>query len=164
MIHYLPMSNPTGTCPICGSPLKEVEETKTGKKLQRCSKNTWNPETKQAEGCTYVRWVNDKEKMLKESCPKCGSPLVLKKTKSGRKMKKCSTGGWDPENMVSTGCDYIEWINKDQKELNEECPKCGAKLVQMKTKSGKSMKKCSTAGWDAENRLATGCTYIEWLN
>ncbi len=25
------------------------------------------------------------------------------------------------------------------------------------------MKKCSTSGWDSANRVATGCTYVEWL-
>ena len=99
-----------------------------------------------------------------ENCPKCGSPLVLQKTRSGKTMKKCSTAGWDRENMVATGCTYIEWIDKSKKMLNEDCPQCGAKLVQMKTKSGKKMKKCSTAGWDPEFRQATGCTYVQWIN
>jgi len=31
------------------------------------------------------------------------------------------------------------------------------------TNAGKKMKKCSTAGWDSKNRVATGCTYIQWL-
>lgn len=158
------MSQTQDLCPLCHSPLKEVETTKTGKKLQRCSKSAWNPETRQSEGCDYVRWINTDQKILKETCPKCGSAVVLQKTRSGKKMKKCITAGWDKENMVATGCDYIEWIDTSKKELNEECPRCGAKLVQMKTKSGKKMKKCSTAGWDPEFRQATGCTYVEWLN
>ena len=30
-------------------------------------------------------------------------------------------------------------------------------------KNGKKLKKCSTAGWDKENKVATGCTYVQWL-
>lgn len=143
-------------CPFCGAPLKPIEETKSGKKLQRCSKSAWNPTTKQTEGCLFVRWINDNQKVLKETCPKCGAPLILQKTRNGKKMKKCSTSGWDRENMVATGCDYVEWIDKSRKELDEECPLCGEKLVQVTLPSKKKMKKCSTAGWDREQRLATG--------
>ena len=44
-------------CPKCGSPLGEVFETKSGKKLQRCSKGSWNPETHTIDGCAYVKWL-----------------------------------------------------------------------------------------------------------
>lgn len=158
------MSQIAEVCPICGSPLKEPEETKTGKKLQRCSRGVWNPQTHTTEGCEYVKWLNTPVKMLSEMCPTCGSPLVLQTTRMGKKMKKCSTGGWDKENRVATGCPYVEWLGNTTEELNEECPKCGKKLVQVTTSSGKKMKKCSTAGWNSEFREATGCTYIEWLN
>ncbi len=78
-------------------------------------------------------------------------------------MKKCSTGGWDKEQRVATGCDFVEWMNGTREELNEDCPQCGAKLILATTTNGKKMKKCSTAGWDREFRQPTGCTYIEWL-
>jgi hypothetical protein len=78
-------------------------------------------------------------------------------------MKKCSTGGWDKEAKKATGCDYLEWIGGTMEELDEDCPKCGEKLVFYTTANGKRMKKCSTSGWDAKARKATGCTYIEWL-
>jgi ribosomal protein S27AE len=81
----------------------------------------------------------------------------------GKKMKKCSTGGWDKENKVATGCDYIDWLDKSE-TLDEDCPTCGAKLVMATTSSGKKLKKCSTAGWDREKKVATGCTYVEWVN
>jgi ssDNA-binding Zn-finger/Zn-ribbon topoisomerase 1 len=101
---------------------------------------------------------------LNEECPKCGSPLVLAVTRFGKKMKKCSTGGWDKEAKKATGCDYVEWIGGTTEELDEECPKCGEKLVLYTTSAGKRMKKCSTSGWDAKERKATGCTHIEWIN
>lgn len=150
-------------CPKCGAPLSPVEETPTGKRLQRCSKGSWNPETKQVEGCPFVKWLPVEPKPLDEDCPKCGKPLVLNVTRSGKKMKKCSTNVWDPETRTASGCDYVEWINGTTEPLDEICPDCGEKLVLYTTSSGKRLKKCSTAGWDRQARKATGCAYVEWL-
>ncbi len=157
------MSQSSDVCPNCGSPLKEPEETKTGKKLQRCSRGVWNPQTHQTEGCDYVKWLTAEPKMLDEACPKCGAPLVMQITRTGKKMKKCSTGGWDKENRVATGCDYVQWMNGSTTPLEEDCPLCGEKLVLFVTNAGKRMKKCSTAGWDTKFRQPTGCTYVQWL-
>jgi ssDNA-binding Zn-finger/Zn-ribbon topoisomerase 1 len=152
-------------CPLCGSDLKAIEELPSGKRLQRCSTGSWNAETRQTEGCKYVKWINPEPKTLDEKCPKCGNPLILTVTRFGKKMKKCSTGGWDREAKKATGCDFVEWINNTTKEeLDEACPQCGAKLVLMTTAKGKKMKKCSTSGWDPKKKEATGCTYVEWLN
>lgn len=161
------MNNSTGTvsdtCPKCGSPLGEVVTTPTGKKLQRCSKGSWDPEAKKNTGCLYVKWLQVDPVTLDEKCPKCGSPLVLVVTRFGKKMKKCSTNQWDPATRQATGCDYVEWINGTTEPLDEECPECGSKLVLYTTAAGKKMKKCSTSGWDREKRIATGCTYVQWL-
>lgn len=151
-------------CPKCGSPLSEVTTTKTGRKLRRCSKGSWDPETRQNVGCDYVLWMPTEDQALDEKCPKCGSPLVLAFTRFGKKMKKCSTGGWDKEAKKATGCDYVEWINGTTEPLDEDCPECGNKLVLYTTAAGKKMKKCSTSGWDAKKKKATGCTYVSWLN
>ncbi len=150
-------------CPKCGAPLAEVSETTTGRKLQRCSKGSWNKETRKNEGCDYVKWFTVEPVTLEEKCPKCGAPLVLAVTRYGKKMKKCSTNVWNKETRMAEGCDYIEWINGTTESLDEDCPKCGQKLVLFTTSAGKKMKKCSTAGWDREKREATGCTYIQWL-
>ncbi len=150
-------------CPKCGSPLGEIQETKTGKKLQRCSTGRWNPETKKNEGCDYVKWFTPEPQALEEKCPKCGSPLVLVVTRFGKKMKKCSTNVWNKETKKAEGCDYVEWINGTTEQLDEICPECGNKLVLYTTASGKKMKKCSTSGWDREKKQATGCTYVQWL-
>jgi ssDNA-binding Zn-finger/Zn-ribbon topoisomerase 1 len=150
-------------CPKCGSPLGEITTTPSGKKLQRCSKNIWNSETKKSEGCPFVKWLAVEPVTLDEKCPKCGSPLVLVVTRFGKKMKKCSTNIWDPAAKKATGCDYVEWINGTTEPLDEECPDCGSKLVLYTTAAGKKMKKCSTSGWDREKRVATGCTYVQWL-
>jgi ssDNA-binding Zn-finger/Zn-ribbon topoisomerase 1 len=154
---------PAKNCPKCGAPLTGILETPTGKQLRRCTTGSWNKETRQTEGCDYVEWVTPEPKTLDEKCPKCGSPLVLQVTRFGKKMKKCSTGGWDKATKTATGCDYVEWVNGTTEPLDEDCPECGAKLVLFTTNAGKKMKKCSTAGWDKEARKATGCTYVQWL-
>lgn len=153
----------TQNCPKCGSPLSEITETPTGRKLQRCSTGRWNPETKRSDGCDYVLWIQPQPQELDEKCPKCGANLVLQVTRFGKKMKKCSTGGWDKEAKQATGCDFIEWLGGERKELDNDCPDCGAKLVLQTTSNGKRMEKCSTSGWDSKAKQATGCTYIRWL-
>lgn len=150
-------------CPKCGAPLAEISETPTGRKLRRCSQGNWNAETRKVEGCSYVLWMPVEPQTLDEKCPKCGSPLVLQITRFGKKMKKCSAGGWDKEAKKATGCDYVEWINGTTEALKEECPDCGAPLVLYTTAKGKQMKKCSTAGWDKATKQPTGCTYVDWL-
>ena len=60
------MTDANEVCPKCGSPLGEVVESKSGKKLQRCSKGVWNPDTKQSEGCTFVKWLAVEPKELDE--------------------------------------------------------------------------------------------------
>lgn len=150
-------------CPKCGSPLGEITETSTGRKLQRCSTGSWNKETRQNEGCNYVKWIQAEPETLDEKCPKCGAPLLMQFTRFGKKMKKCSTGIWNKETKKVEGCDYVEWINGTTEKLDEECPQCGKPLVLFTTNKGKKMKKCSTAGWDSIKRVATGCTYVQWL-
>ncbi len=150
-------------CPKCGSALSPVSETPTGKKLQRCSAGSWNSQTHKSEGCDYVKWLQVEPLTLDEKCPKCGSALVLAVTRFGKKMKKCSTNVWNAETKKSDGCDFIEWINGTTEPLDEDCPQCGKKLVFYTTSAGKKMKKCSTSGWDSAKRVATGCTYVEWL-
>ncbi len=150
-------------CPKCKNPLGPIQVTRTGRKLQRCTMaSPYDPHTKPT-GCDFVKWLPVEPQTLDEKCPKCGSPVVLAVTRFGKKMKKCSTGGWDKLTRTATGCDFIEWINGTTEPLEEECPECSAKLVLYTTANGKKMKKCSTSGWDREKRQATGCTYIEWL-
>ena len=157
------MTDNQQNCPKCNAPLADVTETATGRKLQRCSQGSWNPETKKNEGCDYIKWLQAEPVPLDEKCPKCGAPLVLQVTRFGKKMKKCSKGGWDKEKRQPTGCDYVEWINGTSQPLDEKCPECGESLVLYTTAGGKRMKKCSTSGWDKAARKATGCTYVQWL-
>lgn len=151
------------TCPKCGNPLTDIVTTPTGRRLQRCTTGQYNPSTHKTEGCDYVLWLPFEPQTLDEKCPKCGSPVILTMTRFGKKMKKCSTGGWDATSKKATGCDFVEWISGTSEPLDEDCPDCGNKLVLYTTAAGKKMKKCSTSGWDKETRKATGCTYVYWL-
>ena len=157
------MADEKEVCPKCGNPLADITETPTGRKLKRCSTGSWNSETKKNEGCDFVKWLQVEPQQLDEKCPKCNSPLVLQFTRFGKKMKKCSTGGWDKDTKTATGCDFVEWISGTSEPLPEKCPECAEQLVLYTTTNGKKMEKCSTAGLDAKNRVATGCTYIKWL-
>lgn len=150
-------------CPKCGSPLSPITQTATGRALRRCSTGSWNSELRKNEGCDYVLWIQAQPQQLDEKCPKCGSPVVMVVTRFGKKMKKCSTNTWNKETKKAEGCDYIEWLNGTTEETDEDCPNCGKKLVIFTTSAGKRMKKCSTSSWDSKNRVATGCTYVEWL-
>ena len=78
-----------------------------------------------------------------ESCPECGSPLVIRKGKYG-KFTACSN---------YPKCKYIK---QDKKEIIEicDCPNCDGKIIEKKSKRGKifygcnNYPKCQTAYWD----------------
>lgn len=151
-------------CPQCSADLGEIITTKSGKQLQRCSAGKWNEATRQTEGCNFVKWLAVPDQELEEKCPKCSAPLVLKTTRFGKKMKKCSTNTWDPQTRTASGCDYIEWVKGTTEKLDEDCPKCGQKLIMFTTSTGKRLKKCSTNQWNKETRMAEGCDFVEWQN
>ena len=78
-----------------------------------------------------------------ETCPECGSPLVIRKGKYGE-FTACSN---------YPTCKYIK---KEQKEIKEivKCPECGGMIVEKKSKRGKvfygcnNYPKCKVATWD----------------
>ena len=78
-----------------------------------------------------------------ETCPECGKPLVIRNGKFG-KFTACSAY---PE------CKYIK---KEEKQIIEicDCPKCGHKIIEKKSKRGKvfygcnNYPKCDYALWD----------------
>ncbi len=100
---------------------------------------------------------------LDEKCPKCQSPLVMATTRSGKKLKRCSTNVWNAETRSSTGCDYVEWQKGATEQTDEDCPKCGSKLAIYTSASGKKLKKCSTNSWNRETKSSEGCDYVQWL-
>jgi len=106
-------------CPKCGAPLSPEATTATGRKLQRCSKGSWNPETRANEGCDYVKWLETPPETLDEKCPRCGNPLIMQTTRFGKKMKKCSTAGWDSKERKATGCTHVEWLKGEYKKTDD---------------------------------------------
>ena len=78
-----------------------------------------------------------------EVCPNCGSSLVVRKGRYGE-FTACSNY---PE------CKYIKKEEKEVKEIMD-CPKCGGKIIEKKTKRGKifygcnNYPKCKYASWD----------------
>lgn len=62
----------------------------------------------------------------KEVCPKCGSPLIMKKGKFGM-FYACSS---------YPTCDYTANIEKKNNLLKENCPICGSPLIKRKSKYG----------------------------
>ena len=78
-----------------------------------------------------------------ETCPECGSPLVIRKGKFGE-FTACSN---------YPTCKYIK---KEQKEIKEivKCPECGGMIVEKTSKRGKvfygcnNYPKCKVATWD----------------
>ena len=79
-----------------------------------------------------------------EVCPNCGKPMVIKNGRYG-KFEACS--GY-PE------CKYIKPKEKAPQVEVCDCPNCGGKIVERKTKRGKvfygcnNFPKCKVAVWD----------------
>ena len=79
-----------------------------------------------------------------EVCPKCGSPLVIKKSKYGE-FAACSSY---PE------CKYIKQPNKEEVKEIMPCPKCGGMVVEKRSRKGtkfygcNNYPKCDFATWD----------------
>ena len=91
----------------------------------------------------FKEMEKDKPEETGETCPECGSVLVVRKGKYGS-FVACSN---------YPNCKYVK---KEEKEINEicDCPKCGHKIIEKKTKKGKifygcnNFPKCKYALWD----------------
>ena len=79
-----------------------------------------------------------------ESCPNCGNPLVIKKSKYGE-FVACSN---------YPTCKYIKQQPKEAPKEIIPCPKCEGTIVEKKTRKGKTFygcnnyPKCDFATWD----------------
>lgn len=86
-----------------------------------------------------------------ETCPQCGSDLVVKQSKYG-KFIACSNY---PE------CKYIKQKEKKEDVIVMNCPHCDGNIIERKTKRGKvfygcsNYPKCKFASWDKP--LPTSC-------
>lgn len=108
--------------------------------------------------------------LLEEVCPKCWLPLEEITFKTWKQAKKCSWAKYDFKTKQNTGCDYIEWLTKNEtvitapEEVAERvCPLCDSKLIKVVTKNWKKMIKCSTQTW-SKDKGVQGCTFVEWIN
>jgi len=63
-------------------------------------------------------------------CPKCGNPLVERRTRGGKNFYGCQTY---PE------CDFVTW----DRPLTEKCQSCGSFLVRHQFKTGRARNFCS---------------------
>lgn len=84
-------------------------------------------------GCpNYPECKNTKpvRKEVGTACPKCGAPVVERKSKKGRIFYGCSS---------YPDCDFVSW----DKPLNDKCPECGQYMVEARGHGGKTTKKCS---------------------
>jgi DNA topoisomerase-1 len=61
---------------------------------------------------------------IEAKCPKCGNPLVVRRSKKGRRFYGCMTY---PE------CDFVSW----ELPAPEPCPQCGGMMVTKGSKQGK---------------------------
>ena len=95
-----------------------------------------------------------------ETCPKCGSDLVVKQSKYG-KFIACSNY---PE------CKYIKQKEKKEDVIVMNCPHCDGNIIERKTKRGKvfygcsNYPKCKFASWDkpiAEKCPSCGDVLVE---
>ena len=104
--------------------------------------NFWNrfePEVEEA----FSNMEKTEPEETGESCPECGSPLVIRKGRYGQ-FVACSNY---PE------CKYVK---KEEKVTVEvcNCPSCGGKIIERKTRKGKvfygcsNYPKCKVATWD----------------
>lgn len=95
-----------------------------------------------------------------ETCPQCGSDLVVKQSKYG-KFVACSNY---PE------CKYIKQKEKKEDVIVMNCPYCDGNIIERKTKRGKvfygcsNYPKCKFASWDkpiAEKCPSCGDVLVE---
>ncbi len=81
-----------------------------------------------------------------EICPECGSPLVKRKGRYG-------------EFVACSNYPTCKYIKKEEKQTVEicDCPICGGKIIEKKTRKGKvfygcsNYPKCKVATWDLPN-------------
>jgi len=101
--------------------------------------NLFEPRVEQA----FSDMEKKKPEETGETCPECGSPLVIRKGKYGE-FVACSN---------YPNCKYIKQEEKEETIICD-CPNCSGKIVEKKSRKGKvfygcnNFPKCKTAYWD----------------
>ena len=119
---------------------KVAEGKKVWYKILESFYKEFEPEVENA----FDKMEKKEDEETGEVCPKCGKPMVIKNGRYG-KFEACS--GY-PE------CKYIKPKEKAPQVEVCDCPKCGGKIVERKTKRGKvfygcsNFPKCKVAVWD----------------
>lgn len=119
---------------------KIAEGKKVWYKLLESFYKDFEPEVENA----FDKMEKKEDEQTGEVCPNCGKPMVIKNGRYG-KFEACS--GY-PE------CKYIKPKEKAPVVEVCDCPKCGGKIVERKTKRGKvfygcgNFPKCKVAVWD----------------
>lgn len=119
---------------------KIAEGKKVWYKLLESFYKDFEPEVENA----FDKMEKKEDEQTGEVCPNCGKPMVIKTGRYG-KFEACS--GY-PE------CKYIKPKEKAPVVEVCDCPKCGGKIVERKTKRGKifygcgNFPKCKVAVWD----------------
>ena len=123
---------------------EDLDKVAEGKKVWYKILETFYKEFEPSVENAFDKMEKKEDEETGEVCPNCGKPMVIKNGRYG-KFEACS--GY-PE------CKYIK--PKEKEPLAEvcDCPKCGGKIVERKTKKGKifygcgNFPKCKVAVWD----------------
>lgn len=112
----------------------EIEDEVTDVICEECGRNMvikYGPHGKFLACPGFPECRNTKPYLEKigVACPKCGSEVVIRKTKKGRKYYGCEN---NPE------CDFMSW----QKPSEEKCPDCGGYMVEKGNKLVCADEKC----------------------
>ena len=112
----------------------EIEDEVTDVVCEECGRNMvikYGPHGKFLACPGFPECRNTKPYLEKMgvSCPKCGSEVVIRKTKKGRKYYGCEN---NPE------CEFMSW----QKPSKEKCPECGGYMVEKGNKLACADEKC----------------------
>ena len=119
---------------------KVAEGKKVWYKILESFYKEFEPEVENA----FDKMEKKEDEETGEVCPNCGKPMVIKNGRYGN-FEACS--GY-PE------CKYIKPKEKAPQVEVCDCPKCGGKIVERKTKRGKvfygcsNFPKCKVAVWD----------------
>lgn len=116
----------------------EIEDEVTEELCELCGRNMvikYGPHGKFLACPGFPDCKNTKPYLEKigVACPKCGSDIVIRKTKKGRKYYGCAT---NPD------CDFMTW----QKPAGTSCEKCGGILVEKGNKLVCENPKCGYVG------------------
>jgi DNA topoisomerase-1 len=101
--------------------------------------------------CKFSRPIADPSANveIEGACPKCGSPLVAKSGRFGR-FVACAN--------------YPECKHTEAFPIGMKCPRegCGGKIVEKRTKRGKTFYGCSNYRAPVEGQPQTGCDWASW--